>query len=341
MPILISPEKPTLRAVVLAAGFGLRLRPLTNEIPKPLLPVAGRPILAHTLDALARAGCEAVAINLHHLGDQIRAAIGTSYRGMPIEYFDEPEILGTLGALPPMRKFLEPAGLVVLVNGDSLCRWPVEALVAHHRATGGARATLLLAKRTDPAELGGGVGVDRTGRVVQMRAAPAAGAVVRRHAFAGMHVFAPDLLAAVPEGPADIVESLYLPLLARGERIESYSTKALWHDLGTRQRYLEGALAWVAGRPGGAWIAPSAEISPSASIARSIAEAGCRVEAGATIEGSILMSRAAVGAGSVVLSALLGPGVEVPAGKTVEEDLLVREAGSGGYARIENLPRPQ
>jgi NDP-sugar pyrophosphorylase family protein len=329
MPILISTPKPTLRGVVLAAGLGLRLRPLTDEIPKPLLPVAGKPILAHTLDALARAGCEAVAINLHHLGKMIRAAIGDAHRGMPIEYFDEPEILGTLGALPPMRDFLRPAGLLILANGDSLCRWPVESLIARHRATG-ARATLLLATRPDPAELGGGVGIDRRGRIVQMRDAPAVGVVARRRVFAGMHVFAPELLGEISEGPADIVESLYLPLLARGERIESFATRALWHDLGNRRRYLEGALAWVAGRPGGRWISPSAEISPTASIDRSILEAGCRIAAGATIERSVLLPGAAIGAGSVLRSALLGPGVSVPPGSLVEEELLVRTAGPRG-----------
>lgn len=316
-----------MRGVVLAAGLGLRLRPLTQTLPKPLLPVAGRPILARTLDALVRAGCDAVAINLHHLGGMVRRAIGPLYEGVPIEYFEEPEILGTLGALPPMRDFLRPAGLVILVNGDSLCRWPVESLIARHRATG-ARATLLLATRPDPAELGGGVGIDRGGRIVQMREAPAVGVVARRRVFGGMHVFAPELLDEVSEGPADIVESLYLPMLARGEKIESFATRALWHDLGNRRRYLDGALDWVAGRPGGCWISPFAEISPTASIDRSILEAGCRVEAGATIERSVLLPGAVVGAGSVLRSALLGPDVFVPPGSRVEDELLVRPAAN-------------
>jgi len=318
-----------LRGVVLAAGLGLRLRPLTQTLPKPLLPVAGRPILARTLDALVRAGCDAVAINLHHLGGIIRREIGPFHDGVPIEYFDEPQILGTLGALPPMRSFLGGADLVVLANGDSLCRWPVRSLIARHRATV-ARATLLLATRPDPAELGGGVGVDRGGRIVQMRDAPAVGVVARRRVFAGMHVFAPDLLDELPEGPADIVESLYLPLLARGERIESFATRALWHDLGNRRRYLEGALDWVSGRPGECWISPFAEISPTASIDRSIIETGCRIEVGATIERSVLLSGAVIGAGSVLRSALLGPGVSVPPGSVVEDEMFVRSADPGG-----------
>ncbi len=315
----------SLRGVILAAGLGTRLRPLTLEIPKPLLPVAGKPVLARTLDALARAGCRAVAINLHHLGDKIRREIGTDYFGMPIEYFEEPEILGTLGTLPPMRNFLKPAGLVVLANGDSLCRWPVESLIAHHRAAG-ARATLLVATRPDPADLGGGVGIERGGRIVQMRDAPAVGVVARRRVFAGMHVFAPELLDDVAQGPADIVESLYLPLLARGERLESFGTGALWHDLGTWRRYLDGALAWVGGRPGASWISPSAEVSAAAWIERSIVEAGCRIAAGVTIDRSILLTGAEIGAGSALRFALIGPGVCVAPETKVDGKLLVWQA---------------
>src|SRR5262245_6139342 len=113
-----------LRALVLAAGRGERLRPLTATIPKPLLPVGGRPLAAWTLERLRLAGVEAAALNLHHLGDSIRAAFGASYRGMPLVYSDERELLGTGGALPPLRDFLGEADLVLVVNGDSLCRWP-------------------------------------------------------------------------------------------------------------------------------------------------------------------------------------------------------------------------
>ncbi|MDP9119810.1 MAG: nucleotidyltransferase family protein, partial [Acidobacteriota bacterium] len=151
-----------LRALVLSAGLGIRLRPLTELVPKPLLPVAGAPILAHTLERLAAVGCEAVAINLHHLGEQIRGHFGTAFAGMPLTFSEEPELLGTLGALFPLREFLAAADLVLLVNGDSLCRWPLARLVRQHLKTGDA-ATLLLASRPDPRLFGGGVGIDSAG----------------------------------------------------------------------------------------------------------------------------------------------------------------------------------
>src|SRR5215470_4807101 len=161
-----------IRAVVLAAGLGTRLRPLTDLTPKPLLPVRGVPILGHTLARLAAAGCEAVAVNLHYLGDQIRKRFGDAHAGMPLTWSEEPEILGTLGALHPLKEFFAPADLVLLINGDSLCRWPLRRLVRRHLAAhqaNGAQATLALASRPDPAEFGGGVGIDPAGRIQSFR----------------------------------------------------------------------------------------------------------------------------------------------------------------------------
>ena len=132
-----------LRALVLAAGYGMRLRPLTDVVPKPMLPILGRPVIEQTLTELAAVGCEAAAINLHHLGDAIEEHFGGAFRGMRLVYSREPELLGTLGALGPLREFAAEADLFAVINGDSLCRWPLAKLVRGHRVSGAA-ATLLL-----------------------------------------------------------------------------------------------------------------------------------------------------------------------------------------------------
>src|SRR3954452_20908687 len=100
-----------IRAVVLAAGLGTRLRPLTSLTPKPLLPVRGVPILGHALARLAAAGCQAAAIHLPYPGGQVRQRFGASHLGLPLTWSEEPEILGTLGALHPLKDFLAPADL--------------------------------------------------------------------------------------------------------------------------------------------------------------------------------------------------------------------------------------
>jgi len=336
------------RAVVLAAGLGTRLRPLSASLPKPLFPVCGVPILGHTLAALARAGCEAAAVNLHYLGSCIRERFGDSYAGLPLVYSEEPAILGTLGALHPLRDFLRPADLVVLVNGDSLCRWPVARMIrAHLRARRSRQgrpplATLLLARRADPAEFGGGVGIDGDGRVVSFRAAgPATGAAVeRRLVFAGVHVLEPALLDRVGPGPADIVRDLYEPCLAElraaagpkpppASPIATVVTDRIWHDLGTPRRYLEGVLDWVSIRGHGSWVSPDAAVGSGAELGRVVVEAGARIGAGARLDRALVLAGAEVGAGCRIASSIVGPGAALAPGSRLERRLaLPGAAGS-------------
>ncbi|HEX4964867.1 MAG TPA: NDP-sugar synthase [Thermoanaerobaculia bacterium] len=317
-----------IRALVLAAGLGTRLRPLTEQLPKPLLPVRGVPILGHTLAQLAAFGCEAAAVNLHYLGEQIRQRFGVEHAGMPLTWSEEPEILGTLGALPPLKDFFAPADLVLLVNGDSLCRWPLRKLVRRHLA-GGAKATLLLASRPDPAAFGGGVGVDRTGRILSFRPGDRErGEVVRRYVFAGAHVFAPGLLAGVAPGKADIVRDLYVPMLAAGETIGSVVFGGRWHDLGTPQRFLDATLDWA--RAEGperlwrrSWISPEASVGTGSRVRSASIEAGARIGEGARVERSILMPGARIGKGCVVRESILGSGATVPPGTWVERRIIM------------------
>jgi mannose-1-phosphate guanylyltransferase len=336
-----------LRALVLAAGLGTRLRPLTAAMPKPLLPVAGQPILARTLRRLAAAGCEAAAINLHHGGEEIRRTFGPALDGFPLTYSDEPLLLGTLGAFAPLRGFFAGADLGLIVNGDSLCRWPVAELIRHHLSRDGALATLLLSSRADPAQFGGGVAVGRDGALLDLRpggsalrgephghhpggAAAAGRPLPRRRVFAGAHVLSPRLLqriaadvSAVAAAPADIVLDLYEPLLAEHPGcLASLTTGRHWHDLGTPRRYLAAVLDWAGANGHGRWISPAAEVSPAAAVRHSSVEAGCRVEAGARIEGAVLLPGARVGAGGEVRHAILGEGAELPAGGRIEGQLL-------------------
>lgn len=274
-----------MKALVLAAGLGTRLRPLTDEHPKPLLPIRGLPILGHTLRRLAAAGCEAAAINLHHHGDAIRDHFGSSFEGMPLVYSEEPKLLGTLGALYPLRDFFAGSAAVVLINGDSLCRWPLRRLLESHRRSKRS-VTLLLTRYPDPRQFGGGVGIDSASRVVSFRPGDGdpGGEVAERLVFAGAHVLEPDLLERVGSGPSDSVRDLYTPLLREGREIGAVISTGPWHDLGTPRRFLEAA--------------------------------GKRV---------VLFPGARVGAGSVLRDVLVGFDAQVPAGSRFESCVLTRK----------------
>lgn len=330
---------PDLRALVLAAGRGERLRPLTDLLPKPLLPVLGKPLVAHTLERLVELGCPAAAINLCHLGEQIREHFGSRFAGLPLTYSPEPQLLGTLGALVPLREYFSGAGLILVVNGDSLCRWPLDKLVRSHLKSG-ADATLLCSTRADVERFGGGIGVDDRQRVISFRPAESHGRVVRRVVFAGAHVLSPRLLANLGEGPADFVQHLYRPLLAAGGQIQALLTDLDWHDLGTPRRYLEGVLGSRPGPPRrgsrapDSWIDPGAIVEPSAQVHNAVIEAGAEVAAGAVVEASLVLPGARIRRGCEVREAVIGPQVVLPAESFVEGRMVCS-------LRTGCLPRPQ
>jgi NDP-sugar pyrophosphorylase family protein len=315
--------RPALRALVLCAGRGERLRPLTLEIPKPLLPVAGRPLAAWTLDRVAAAGADGAAINLHHLGDAIRAAFGERHGRLPLVYSPEPELLGTGGALPPLAAWLGQARVVAVVNGDSLCRWPLDRLLRAHRASGAA-ATLLVHRAVDPQRFGGGVAVEG-GRIVAFRRGALGWAAARtKRVFAGAALLDPELLGRLPDGPSDIVAALYEPLLAEGATIAAVETSRPWFDLGTPARYLEGALAWgLAGLPErGARVVAGAQVDATARLRRAVVEADARVAAGARLAETVVMPGATIGAGARLRRVVAGPRVAVADGEELSDLLL-------------------
>lgn len=321
-------SRPRLRALVLAAGHGTRLRPLTDNLPKPLLPVAGRPVLDYTLDALLAVGCQAAAINLYHLGDRIRAHYGDDYRGMRLVWSqEEGERQGTLGALHPLKDFLAESDAVILLNGDTLCPWPLKRMLRHHRAKG-AEATLLLTTRVDPADFAGGVGIDKDNRVLSFwQGATERGEVVRRAVFAGAHVLDPGLLAGIEPGPADIVRKLYLPMLEQPGRIHAIRSRRRWHDLGTPRRYLEGVLDW--GRGGWprrfwrrSWVSPEARVEPGARVRRSVIEPGATVAAGARLDCAVVLAGSRIAGGARVRDTVVGLGVELPAEASIDSRLI-------------------
>ncbi len=320
---------PRLRALVLAAGRGERLRPLTATLPKPLLPVGGRPLLAWTLERLRAAGCEAVAINLHHLGEQIRQRFGASFRGLPLVYSEEPELLGTAGALPPLGGFFAQADRVIVVNGDSLCRWPIESLLAAHEKRKPA-ATLLVHRKVTARAFGGGVALEDDG-ITAFRPGSLAYASARRHlVFAGAQILEPELLARIPEGPGDLVTVLYEPLLAAGAPLAAVVTERLWHDLGTPQRYLDAVLDWTfRGSTSASRVVKGAEVDASATLRRTIVESGAQVEAEADLRGCVVMPGAKLGKGVLLKRCVVGPGATVAAGTVADETLLSLDPTTG------------
>lgn len=317
-----------LRAVVLAAGFGMRLRPLTETRPKPLLPVLGRSILERTLDALAEVGCEATAINLHHAGEAIPPVIGMTHGDMAIHYSPEEEILGTLGALAQLRSFLKPADLILLLNGDSLCRWPLASLLKTHRKRS-ALVSLLLASKPEVRDFGGGVTVDKKGRILSFSSADDSSGN-RRAVFAGAHVLDPRLLERVPEAKSDSVRDLYEPMLKEGKDLWTFTTRRSWHDLGTPGRYLDALLDWGRGRGPGRlwrknWLGDGVRVGPSVKLQKVVLEKQAAVGRGSRLREVAVLPGARVGPRCELERVVVGPGAVIPANSKIFGRMITRK----------------
>lgn len=325
--------KPRFRALVLCAGFGTRLRPLTWDLAKPLLPLCGEAVAGHTLRCLQKAGCQAAILNLHHRPEDVPQAFGRSYNGLPLEYSPEEEILGTFGALAPRRDVLEDCDAVVLINGDSWCDWPIRRIVDQHLRRG-ADATLLLLARPPKKTLGGGIVIDGRGSILQMREMEKRqGPEMGRFAFAGLHVISPRLLKRVEPRCGDILESLYQPLLHEGAKLETMKLprSSPWHDLGTPGRYHAAAVDVLRGRGlfrlfgrQRSFLSPLARVGKSAQIQASSVERGVEVGSGTRLEGTVVLEGAKVGEGCRIRSSIVGPGVILPASSEVEQRMITR-----------------
>lgn len=208
-----------MKAVLLAAGRGKRLGELSEHTPKPMIKIAGRPVIEHNLRWLATHGVTEVAINLHHLGDAIESYVGSGHAfGVHVHYHREPELLGTAGALKPFETFLS-GGPFVVAYGDNLFDFDLGKLIEAHANNAGV-ATLALfdpAIHTNTGVAGGRVEMDRAGRVI--RFVEGREDVGLRLVNAGCYVVEPSLLLHIPEGQAmDFGHDLF-PLVLRNQGI--------------------------------------------------------------------------------------------------------------------------
>jgi NDP-sugar pyrophosphorylase family protein len=323
-----------MKAMVLAAGLGLRMRPLTTLRAKAALPVLNRPLVCWTLERLARHGVTDVAINLHHLPDSVTKAVGDgSAFGLRVRFSRERRILGTGGGPRRVRDFLgdEP---VLLVNGDVFFDFDLAALVAKHRASGSA-ATLALKPNPDPKAYSAVVtGPGGRIRSIQGLPRPARGPV---SLFTGVHVLDPALLDRLPPGPSDSVRDLYVPLVAEGVPLVGVRVRGAWYDLGSPRLYMAAQSSLLAAGFGGASGSLADErawIARGARVRRSVIGPGSTVGPGASVVESVLWDGVVVEARARVRRSILTSGVRVAAGQVVAERVGVRSQRGQRWSKL-------
>lgn len=235
-----------MKAFILAAGLGTRLRSLGLDVPKVMVPVGGKPLLQHHLEMLSAQGVTEFIINLHHLPDKITRAFGDGGGyGVHIRYSHESEVLGTAGGVKKMESWLRD-GTFLVVYGDNLMRFELAPLVGFHRDRQ-ALATVALFESSEP-WTGGVVEADATGRVRRFVEKPDPKGVSANLINAGIYLLEPAVLAAIPGGQfCDFGRDVFPVLLASGKPVYAMKPKAYIQDVGTPERLAKAQRDWENG----------------------------------------------------------------------------------------------
>ncbi len=321
-----------MRAVVLVGGFGTRLRPLTNTVPKPMLPVGHVPIIERLIDNLARGGVTDVTLALGFRPEPFLEAFPDGMcAGASLRYAVEPEPLDTGGAIRFAALFAGIDSTFVVANGDVLTDLDIAALVAFHRSNG-AEATLHLTPVEDPSAYGV-VDSDAAGRVRRFVEKPLPGTSPSNLINAGTYVFEASVIDRIPDGRKVSLERETFPLMVTEQRLWAMATDDYWIDTGQPDLYLKANLdvitkvraehSWAQGIAQGAIVGGGVALSDTvvsdgvhicdgADVADSVLLAGAFVGPGAHICRSVIMGH--VGARAIVSNCVIGAGVTIADG---------------------------
>ncbi|AWK08990.1 GDP-mannose pyrophosphorylase [Streptomyces spongiicola] len=332
-------------AILLVGGKGTRLRPLTVNTPKPMVPAAGVPFLTHQLVRARAAGVEHIVLATSYLAEVFEPYFGDgSSLGLHLEYVTEAEPLGTGGAIRNVASRLRsgPDDPVLVFNGDILTGLDIRALVDTHRSSG-AEVSLHLTRVEDPRAFGL-VPTDDTGRVTAFLEKPQTPEeIVTDQINAGAYVFRRSVIDRIPEGrPVSVERETFPELLSSGAHLQGMVDSTYWLDLGTPQAFVRGSADLVLGRApspavpgrcGDRLVLPTAKVAADAKLTGgTVVGEGAAVGEGARISGSTLLAGAVVEAGAVITDSLVGAGARVGA-RTVLTDTVV---GDGAVVGADN-----
>jgi mannose-1-phosphate guanylyltransferase len=273
-------------ALVLTAGLGTRLDPLTRLVAKPAVPLAGETLVERILRWLVRNGVSDVVLNLHHRPETITAIVGDGHHlGLRVRYSWEAVLLGSAGG-PRHALPLLDADPILIVNGDTLTEIALAPMVARHEATG-ADVTLAVIRNPWPDRYNGIV-LDDQDRVVGV--VPRGPQAVGTWHFVGVQVAKRSVFSTLPDGvPAETLTGVYREAIAAGVgAVRGWRASAAFIDVGTPRDYLDAALTLAVGTPPGNVIEPGARVHPSARLTRSLVWGHASIGPNAALEGCII-----------------------------------------------------
>jgi len=297
-----------MKAMILAAGYGERLWPLTADRGKPALPVLGKPLVGYVAEYLANNGVSEAVVNLHHAPESVRAALGDgSQFGLHLEYVYEPIILGTSGGLDNARDhFADETSIVV--NGKIITDIDLRTAIGTHRETN-ALATLVLMRNPNRERFS--MVETKDGLISRFAGMPSRNDGGEAPLmFTGIHILEPRIFEYIPRGVfSDSVIDVYPKAMAAGERIAAHVGEGMWYELSTLQRYLDISLALMEREGRDVFVGDASEIEDCGEVRE-----------------AILWNNVMVGRGAKVSRAVLGDGVRVGSNQVVQGAVMVRAA---------------
>ncbi len=311
-----------MRAVLMAGGSGTRLRPLTCDLPKPMVPILNRPIAEHIINLLKRHDITQIIATLHYLPDVMKDYFqdGSEF-GVSIEYVvEEDQPLGTAGCVKNIAEWLDETFLVI--SGDSITDLDIGAAIAFHRKKQ-AKATLILARVPNPMEFGVVI-TDTDARISHFLEKPSTGEIFSDTVNTGIYILEPEVLEYLPcSEESDFSKDLFPLLLREDEPMYGYVAEGYWCDVGNLETYREAQYDALYGkvkleidyheRQTGLWVGQNTYIDPSASIeAPAVIGSHCRIGPNAIIEaGTVIGDNVTIGAGADLKRPILWNGVMI------------------------------
>ena len=330
-----------MKAMVLAAGFGKRLQPLTRTLPKPMFPVLGRPLLSHTFDLLQSAGIDDIAVNIHHLPNSI---INYFEKENPppfnLHFSTEERILGTAGGIKKMQGFLED-GPFITINSDIITDIDLNKVINFHK-NNNSKLTLVVRQDISPEQYDS-IEICKNGRIVHFIGASSMNIPenTTRVMFTGIQIMEPDIFERIPEGQfCGTTEDIFPQMIQDDVPIYGYLHEGYWNDMGNRESYLQvntdalnkkvtlkKASTYQANSPSvifPALVGPNCRISKDSKIgSHSVIGPNCIIESGTVIENSILWGGVTVGAGTTIRRSVIAQNKTIGGGKNIIDQSII------------------
>lgn len=347
-----------MKAMILAAGVGSRLDPLTRNVPKPMVPIVNRPVMEHIVELLKRHGFTEIMVNLYYLGDQIESYFGDGSRwGVRIHYSKEDRLWGDAGSVKRCEHFFDDTFIVI--GGDDITDLDLTRLVRYHREKR-AIATIALSLVDDPSEYGIAL-LNERGRITRFLEKPRGEVIFSNAANTGIYVFEPEIFDLIPRGVTYGFGANLLPLLLEQRRpFYGFLTSSYWKDVGNLRTYqqthvdaMQGRVALRIPYPESrkyVWIGQDVKIDPTAEIGYPVVignncEIGagakvlentvlgdnCVVEDNATVRESILWEGAVVMRDTMIVRCVVGKGCRVKSNAAVFDGVIVDPVRKNNY----------